>query len=112
MFERPLVGRARELKELIAGLDRAHQGRGGVLLLSGEPGIGKSRLAEEVAGAAEERGMEVLFGRCWEAGGAPAYWPWVEILRALLDPMEESERSRVLGAGRAEVAQLIPELSA
>ena len=68
----------------LAGLDDALAGRGRLFLLVGEPGIGKSRLAEElIAPGASARGARVLVGRCWEAGGAPAYWPWVQSLRAL-----------------------------
>jgi predicted ATPase len=77
------VGRERELEQLIAGIDDAIVGRGRLFLLVGEPGIGKSRLADEVMRAARARRIEVLVGRCWEAGGAPAYWPWVQSLRGL-----------------------------
>jgi DNA-binding SARP family transcriptional activator len=77
-----LVGREAELDELEAGLGDAFAGRGGLFLLFGEPGIGKSRLAEEVASRARARGAVVVVGRCWEAGGAPAYWPWVQAMRA------------------------------
>ena len=68
-------GRERELAELVAGLEDAFAGRGRLFLVAGEPGIGKSRLAEELAARAHARGARVLVGRCWEAGGAPAYWP-------------------------------------
>ncbi len=78
------VGRAGEVAELTAALDNALAGRGGLYLLAGEPGIGKTRLAEELAALARERGARVLWGRCWEAGGAPAYWPWTQALRACL----------------------------
>ena len=71
------VGRELELGELAAGLDDAFAGHGRLFLLIGEPGIGKSRLAEELARHARVRGAQVLVGRCWEAGGAPAFWPWV-----------------------------------
>ncbi|HEY3263789.1 MAG TPA: AAA family ATPase [Actinomycetota bacterium] len=64
------VGRERELAELVASLDEAFGGRGRLVLLSGEPGIGKRRLADELAGRAASRGLRVLWGRCWEAGGA------------------------------------------
>jgi DNA-binding SARP family transcriptional activator len=70
-----LVGREGELRELRAGLDAAFAGRGSLFLLVGEPGIGKSRIAEEVLQDARQRGAVALVGRCWEAGGAPAYWP-------------------------------------
>jgi hypothetical protein len=65
------VGRERELADLSAGLNQAASGRGSLFLLAGEPGIGKSRLADELATTARERGFLVLWGRCWEAGGAP-----------------------------------------
>ena len=65
-------------------LSDALGGRGRVLLIGGEPGIGKSRLIEEVAARARGREAQVLVGRCWEAGGAPVYWPWVQALRGSL----------------------------
>ena len=67
----PFVGRERELRELRRGLDKALVGEGRLFLVSGEPGIGKSRLVEQLARSARERGADVLVGRCWEAGGAP-----------------------------------------
>jgi predicted ATPase len=68
-----LVGRDGELGELVAGLDDAACGAGRLFLLAGDPGIGKSRLAYEAAARARDRGFKVAWGRCWEAGGAPAY---------------------------------------
>ena len=89
----PLVGRSREIVELASGLDDAIAGRGRLFLISGEPGIGKTRLAEELAGEAASRGMRVVWGRCWEGGGAPAYLPWVDVLRSLiLDEPRARER--------------------
>ena len=73
--ERTFVGRERELSELRGGLADATSGRGrvgGMFLISGEPGIGKTRLADELASEAASRGMRVVWGRCWEGGGAPA----------------------------------------
>jgi DNA-binding SARP family transcriptional activator len=77
------VGRGEELAQLVAGLDDAIAGRGRLFLLVGEAGIGKSRLADELIQAAYARRVDVAVGRCWEAGGAPAYWPWVQSLRDL-----------------------------
>jgi DNA-binding SARP family transcriptional activator len=104
------VGREPELAELTAGLDDAIAGRGRLFLLAGEPGIGKSRLAEELSARARARGAQVLVGRCWEAGGAPAYWPWVQSLRAYVRRAEPTALRAQLGAGAADVAQLLPEL--
>lgn len=78
----PFVGRTRELDEVLSALPAAAAGHGSLFLISGEPGIGKSRLMGTVAEYAEEQGWRVLTGRCWEGGGAPAYWPWIQIVRA------------------------------
>ncbi|MDA0180042.1 AAA family ATPase [Solirubrobacter phytolaccae] len=104
------VGRDAELAELTAGLDDAAAGHGRLFLLVGEPGIGKSRLAEELSAHARSRGALVLVGRCWEAGGAPAYWPWVQSLRAYVRRAEPETLRAQLGPGAADVAQLLPEL--
>jgi len=82
------------------------EGRGSVWFLTGEPGIGKSRLAEEVGVLAREHGMRTFWGRCWEAGGAPAYWPWVQVLRAVLRTAEPGRLEPYLST----LAQILPEL--
>jgi tetratricopeptide (TPR) repeat protein len=103
------VGRERELSELRAALEDANAGRGRLFLFSGEPGIGKTRLAEEIAHEAATRGMRAVWGRSWEGGGAPAYWPWVQILRSLVF---DSKSTRTRSAAVVpEVAKLIPELA-
>lgn len=79
-----LVGRERELGLLRQGLDAAVAGRSQLFLVAGEAGIGKSRMADEIARIARHRDLLVVWGRCWEAGGAPAYWPWVQVLRTCL----------------------------
>ena len=76
------VGRQRELEELRTGLEEVRTGTGRLVTLVGEPGIGKTRLADELAESASD-GCIVVWGRCWEGGSAPVYWPWVQILRAL-----------------------------
>jgi DNA-binding SARP family transcriptional activator len=105
-----LLGRERELAELLPVADRALAGEGALLLVGGEPGIGKSRLAEALAAQARERGARVLIGRCWEAGGAPAYWPWVQALRGYLRDLPPDELLAHTGADRDELAALFPEL--
>jgi tetratricopeptide (TPR) repeat protein len=104
------VGRERELAELRAGLDDVSAGHGRLFLLSGEPGIGKTRLAEEISNEASARGMRVLWGRCWEGGGAPAYWPFIQILRACIADRDSEDLKGLLGSGASEIARLIPEL--
>lgn len=78
-----LIGRDDEVEALRLALDEVGAGRGKFLIASGEPGIGKTRLLEEAGQAASRRGFAVAWGRAWEAGGAPEYWPWIQILRSL-----------------------------
>ncbi len=80
---RVFVGRARELHELDGIADDLRAGRGRLVLVTGEPGIGKTRLVEEAAARAAAAGPRVIWGQCWEAGGAPAYWPWSQVLRRI-----------------------------
>jgi DNA-binding SARP family transcriptional activator len=72
---RTFVGRDRELAELVAGLDGALSGRGRLVLLAGEPGIGKSRLADALMEEARSRGAEVLVGRSWGKAAHPDTCP-------------------------------------
>jgi DNA-binding SARP family transcriptional activator len=105
------VGRDRELGELLRGLEDALAGEGRLFLISGEPGIGKSRLVEHLTRRARERGAEVLVGRCWEAGGAPAYWPWVQALRRYVRDRDPVLICSQVGVGAPDLAQLLPELN-
>jgi DNA-binding CsgD family transcriptional regulator len=104
----PFVGREVELAALAADLDSAAAGRGGVVLVAGEPGIGKTRLAEELATQATTRGVLVLWGRCWEGEGAPAFWPWVQVVRTYVQDGDPAVLRRVMGAGAADIAQVVP----
>jgi tetratricopeptide (TPR) repeat protein len=104
------VGRERELGELMAGLDDAIDGGGRLFLVGGEPGIGKSRLADELSRRAKRQGVRVLWGRCWEAGGAPTYWPWMQALRAYIRGETPDVLRRQLGTGAAVLAQIVPEI--
>jgi predicted ATPase len=79
------VGREHELALLTDRLHTAAGGEGQVVLVTGEPGIGKSRLAEEIAARADALGMRCCRGRATDAEGSPPYWPFRQILRALHD---------------------------
>jgi DNA-binding SARP family transcriptional activator len=104
------VGREAELTALVEAQEDVLSGQGALLLLVGEPGAGKSRLADEAIAQARRRGFEVLVGHCWEAGGAPAYWPWVQSLRVHARDADTSLLREQLGAGAAALAQILPEL--
>src|SRR5438270_4608994 len=105
------VGRAKELRELRAGLDESLGGQGRLFLISGEPGIGKTRLAEELADeAARERAVRVLWGRCWEGEGGPALWPWVQCLRSYIADSDPAALGAEVDPGGAILGQLVPEI--
>jgi len=73
------VGRDGELERLRKAFDEAFVGRGSMVMLVGEPGIGKTRAAQELETYARMRGAQVLWGRAHESSGAPAYWPWMQV---------------------------------
>ncbi len=103
------IGREQETEELLVGLDQVWLGRGRLFLIDGEPGVGKTRLAEELAYRARERSALVLWSRCWEASGAPAYWPWIQIIRSLLRGAVGKDFFSQNQSAIADIAQIIPE---
>ena len=104
------VGRERELATMLEALEETRTGRGRILFVGGEPGIGKSRIADELATRARDGGHQVLWGRGWEGAGAPAYWPWVQALRAYLRSTDPDELRVQLGSGARDIAPMLPEL--
>ncbi len=106
----PLINRDPEVAELRAALDSALSGSGRVALLAGEPGIGKTRLATVLADEAESRGVPVWWGRGWEDGSAPAFWPWNAALRRWLDQAGDAAVATAAGAWGGELAHVFPVL--
>jgi hypothetical protein len=78
-----MVGRDRDLEALVEALDTAVTGTARYAVLTGDPGIGKSRLSAELAALARARGVQVLVGRCSQDDGAPPLWPWQQVLERL-----------------------------
>jgi eukaryotic-like serine/threonine-protein kinase len=106
------VGRETEQRFLAAELGRACAGQGRVVLLSGDNGIGKTSLALALSSLARGSGAFVLWGHCDETHGAPAYWPWTEILRGYVAAVGAAVAREDLEAGAAAVARLVPALGA
>src|SRR5437588_3076098 len=104
------VGRSRELAVLSAALRQAAAGEARLALVSGEPGIGKTELARAFARAAAAGGVLVLWGSAWEDGGAPPYWPWVQVLRSYGRQAGEAALAEAVGPQAAVLGQLLPEL--
>ena len=80
-----LLGRGPVMATARAALHEAMAGDGQLLLITGEPGIGKSALLSQLTEEAVAAGARVLRGNCWAGEGAPAYWPWTQVLRRAED---------------------------
>jgi class 3 adenylate cyclase/tetratricopeptide (TPR) repeat protein len=104
------VGRQREWEEIRKALGRSFRGSGQLLLVSGEAGIGKSRLVSELADLATRASAKVLWGRCYEGEALPAFWPWVEVMRALAEGSVGKTLRDALGPSAAFLAQIVPEI--
>lgn len=111
--ELPLVGRIEEWGRLEAMLDGARRGRGGLALIAGEPGAGKSYLAARLGEVARARGQWVFFGRCRDGEGGSPYGPYVDILEAALRTYpDQVSFLRAAGDAADAVVRLLPRLKA
>jgi hypothetical protein len=105
------VGRDAELATLGEALADAVNGRGGgLVLISGEPGIGKTTLAATFARQARGQGAQVAWGGAWEDSGAPPYWPWVQVLRSFERNAGAGALAEAAGPDAGLLAQLVPSL--
>jgi predicted ATPase/DNA-binding SARP family transcriptional activator len=104
----PLVGRQSELAELLRQVEAALEGSGGLTVIYGEAGVGKSRLLRELALNAQWRGLHTVWGCCYELAAPPAYQPLVEALRSGLPALSDSGLQPLW---RAELSRLLPELT-
>lgn len=104
------VGRTTELARLVAAFDATATGGTRILLVAGEPGIGKTRLVDEFLTHCARRGASVAWGRCHEDADAPAYWPWAQAMRPLLEPLDAAALTPALGREAALLARVIPAL--
>lgn len=106
----PFVGREAELAVLVEALSRARAGEGQFVALAGEPGVGKTRLADELAAEARRLGMLTLEGHCYEMQGTPPYIPFVEALESIARSTPAASLREALGDGGPHVAKLMPAL--
>ncbi|HVW26919.1 MAG TPA: AAA family ATPase [Polyangiaceae bacterium] len=106
-----LLGRGREASDFAEVLARASQGSGALVMLVGEPGIGKTSLADAFATQGRQAGFRVAWGRAWEGGGAPSYFPWTQALEALGLEFPEGDIAAVEpGAARFQLFRRIKDL--
>jgi tetratricopeptide (TPR) repeat protein len=102
-----VVGRDRELHELHSVSKNLSAGRGQSVLIEGEAGIGKTRLVDEFTRSAGT----AVWGRCWDSGGAPPYWPWIQVVRRLAQLRTDEELAEDVIVGTVELVGLVPELA-
>jgi tetratricopeptide (TPR) repeat protein len=105
----PFVGREAEAAELERALDRMLTGHGSVVLVGGEPGVGKTRLVRELLAKARHRGCVALTGHCYEMEGAPPFVPFVEITEQTVRLVPQAARA-AMGDLAAEIAAMVPSL--
>ena len=104
------VGRELEIADLKSAFEEALAASGRLVTLAGEPGIGKTRTAQEIAAYAEMRGAQVLWGRCYEGQGAPPYWPWVQVIRSYVDGTPPDRLRSAMGSVASDIAEVVPEV--
>ncbi|MCC7360315.1 MAG: AAA family ATPase [Anaerolineales bacterium] len=105
----PFVGRNAEHRQLVSAYHAASQGQTQTVVIAGEAGIGKTRLAGEFLAWAAVEGADVVSGRAFEAGGRLPYQPWVEALRQRLD-QENAPDDLLSDVWLVELSRLLPEL--
>jgi DNA-binding CsgD family transcriptional regulator len=105
----PLVGRDAELDHLERALHGASSGEGRIELVYGEPGVGKTRLLDEVARHAASRGAAVFSACCPDDPGTPPYWPWSQLLSSIVPGMERRVLVDALGANASLFVDAFPE---
>ena len=104
------VGRGEQMDVLRASLEETMSGRGRFLMIEGELGIGKSRMAHELAVYAGERGAKVLWGTADEAGAATSYWPWVQAIRMHVQNTDAEQLKQEMGDGASEIAVVVADV--
>jgi class 3 adenylate cyclase len=106
------VGREQELDRLHRAFDEAFAGRGSLVMLVGEPGIGKTRTVQELETYARIRGGVALWGAAHETAGAPAYWPWVQVGRSYGSVNDINELGPDMDGKTPLLAGMFPNLRA
>ncbi len=106
----PFIGREAERAELRRLLQECEQGRGALVMLGGEPGVGKTRLTEELASEARERGFLTFTGHCYDTDGTAPYIPFVEMLESAARTLDVEAFGVALGEDAPQAAKLMPRL--
>jgi len=84
--------------------------KGPMIMLAGEPGVGKTRIAQELADLSEQRGFRALWDWCYERHGAPPFWPWLQAIRSYVEETHAERLREEMGSRAANIAEILPEL--
>ena len=106
----PFVDREEERASLRSYVDAAIDGRGALVLLVGEAGAGKTRLAEEIGLEGSGRGMRLLTGRCYEASRNDPFTPFIDVLQAVERSVSAESFRAILGEAAGEIARILPRV--
>src|SRR5262245_4631158 len=106
-----LIGRTEALATLAAELDAARAGRGRLVSIVGDAGIGKTLLIEEFVNRSDIPAGRALWGRCPEQSGAPGFWPWRQVLSAYTTNADPATIAADVGSTAADVVRVVPELA-
>ena len=104
------VGRQVEIGELTGALNDVLGGQGRMVMMAGEPGIGKTRAAQELATIAQTRGARVIWGQCHENEGAPPYWIWTQAIWNYIRDGDKAQLRSEMGIGASDIAEIVPEI--
>jgi hypothetical protein len=104
------VGRHRAMDALKSTFEETLGGHGKMVALVGEPGIGKTRTAQGLGTYASMRGGQVLWGRCYEGGGAPPYWPWIQAIRSYVTERDAATVRQAMGSTASVISEIVPDV--
>src|SRR3954471_17777894 len=105
-----LIGRVEVLEVLLSATQDPRAGASRLLLVTGEPGMGKTRLLHEATSRSPELGVRAVRATCWDGDGTPAFWPWTQILRGCAEGRTRPELRTRWGPRAGEALALVPEL--
>ncbi len=110
IYETPMVGRDDEAAQIRDMLEKAAAGTGGIVMIGGEPGVGKTRLAWDILEEARQRDFAAFIGHCYESEGTPPFIAWVEAFEAAVRTVPRPVLRELMGDAAPELAKLLPEL--
>ncbi|MCH7592593.1 MAG: ATP-binding protein, partial [Planctomycetes bacterium] len=111
IYRHTFVGREAEVRQLHSAFDSTLSGEGSLVMVVGEPGIGKTALCEQLADHVAGRGGRTLVGHCYEEGSLSLpYLAFVEVMRSLVLGQEPDRLAQDLGTGAGLIARIVPEV--